>query len=99
MSNLKTFDSFIVTVTTIIHSGLLFIFFSLYKNDLLKNKNSVIGYKDLRSIAQQLYCEPSVKHTIIVEITYKIQTSYKTLSSESATTWWLKRRPNNDKLL
>ena len=34
-----------------------------------------------------------------MEITYKIQTSFKALALKKATTWWLRKPQNNDKLL
>ena len=33
-----------------------------------------------------------------MEITYKIRTSFKTHSSKKATTWWVEKAQNNDKL-
>ena len=37
-------------------------------------------------------------HIVIVEITHKIRTSFKTLASKKAATWRLKKSQSNDKL-
>ena len=39
-----------------------------------------------------------IHHVPIVEITYKIQTSFKTLSSKKVATWHLKKYHSNDEL-
>ena len=38
-------------------------------------------------------------HTVIVEITHKIRTSFITLASKKATIWRLKQSQSNDKIL
>ena len=39
------------------------------------------------------------RRIVIVEITYKIRTPFKTLISKKATTWQLKKAQNSDKIL
>ena len=40
-----------------------------------------------------------LKLAFIMDITYKIWTSFKALASKKATTWWLRKPQSNDKFL
>ena len=81
------------------------ILFSLYTNDMFKYKNRVgtvakvkvkllTKIKNYNSFILELWYQ---HHTITVEITHKIWTSFKTLGSNKTITWRLKKSQSRDK--
>ena len=69
------------------------------KSLICKEKAGTVTKVKLRSIISLFWnLGISIVHIVPVEITHKIQISFKTLASKKAATWRLKKSRSNDKL-